>query len=124
MQTNGDRTPAQRPGSAAETSTGLDPDLSGVLCYVLGFVSGLLFVMIEQKNAGVRFHAYQSTVTFLGLFALSLAASILPLIGWIVGIFLPFVTVGLWLFLMFQAFQGVRYKLPVVGDWAEERASA
>lgn len=122
MNTNGDPTPSRRPGTMPDSSTGLDTQLAGLLCYLLGFVSGLLFLLVEQKDRDVRFHAYQSTLTFLGLFVASIAASIVPLIGGIVAFLLPFVTVGLWLFLMYQAFQGVRYKLPMIGDWAEERA--
>ncbi len=108
--------------SGSGSSTGIDTKLAGVLCYLLGFVSGLIFVLIEKKDRDVRFHAYQSVATFLGLFILNVAASMVPLVGGIVAFILPFVTFVLWLLLMVKAFQGVRYKLPIVGDWAEESA--
>ena len=113
--------PAAQPPSGG-SSTGLDTKLAGALCYLLGFVSGLIFVLIEKQDRDVRFHAYQSTATFLSLFVVSVAASMVPIVGWIVSIALPFVSLILWILLMVKAFQGVRYKLPVVGDWAEESA--
>ena len=52
------------------TSTGLDANLAGVLCYLLGFISGVAFLVLERQNGFVRFHAMQSTLTFLGLFGI------------------------------------------------------
>ena len=51
------------------SSTGLDPNLAGLLTYVLGFISGLVFLVLEKQNSYVRFHAYQSTIVFLALIA-------------------------------------------------------
>ena len=48
----------------AETSTGLKENTAGVLCYVLGWVTGIVFLIIEPKNKFVRFHALQSIITF------------------------------------------------------------
>ena len=47
-----------------KTSTGLDENVAGLLCYVLGWVSGLVFILIEQENNFVRFHAMQSIIVF------------------------------------------------------------
>ncbi|MBW2268616.1 MAG: DUF4870 domain-containing protein [Deltaproteobacteria bacterium] len=105
------------------SSTGLDPKLAGVLCYLLVFASGILFVLIEKEDRYVRFHAYQSTATFLAIFIVSVAASLLPLIGWMISAVLPLISLVLWILLMVKAFQGVRYKLPIVGDWAEEASA-
>ena len=112
---------ASSPGGGS--STGLDSKLASALCYLLGFVTGILFVLIEKQDRDVRFHAYQSTATFLGIFVVSVAASMLPLVGWIISVVLPFVSLILWILLMVKAFQGVRYKLPIVGDWAEEASA-
>lgn len=109
------------PGSGG-SSTGLDTTLASLLCYLLGFVSGIVFILIEKEDREVRFHAYQSTATFLALFVLSVAASVVPFFGWMIMAVLPLVSLVLWILLMVKAFQGVHYKLPVVGDWAEEAA--
>lgn len=104
----------------AGSTTGLDPNFAGVLCYLFGFVSGIVFVLIEKQDRDVRFHAYQSAATFLSIFVVSVAASMVPFFGWIIDMVLPLIALVLWILLMVKAFQGVRYKLPIVGDWAEE----
>ena len=108
--------------SGSGSSTGLDTKLAGVLCYLLGFVSGLIFVLIEKKDRDVRFHAYQSVATFAGLFVLGVVAGFVPFVGWIVSALLGPLSFVLWIVLMVKAFQGERFKLPLVGDWAEEQA--
>ena len=111
-----------------KTSTGLTENVAGLLCYVLGWVSGVVFFLIEQENKFVRFHAIQSIVTFGIITVVSIALSILGLIpflgaiftifNWIIGV-LAFV---LWIVLMVKAVKGAKYKLPWAGDFAEKRA--
>lgn len=104
-----------------KTSTGLEANIAGLLCYVLGWISGLVFILIEKENKFVRFHAMQSIIVF-GI--LNIAGIIL---GWIpfVGLFLwPLISVLgliLWIVLMVKAYQGIMYKLPWAGDLAERR---
>lgn len=104
------------------SSTGLDTKLAGLLCYAFGFVSGAVFLIVEQKDRDVRFHAYQSAITFGALFALGFVAPAMPFFGWLVSLLVAPCALILWIFLMWQAFQGERYKLPVVGEWAQEQA--
>jgi len=109
-----------------KTSTGLEANVAGLLCYVLGWVSGLVFILIEKENKFVRFHAVQSIVTFGSITVVSVVFSILaiiPYIGlvfgiinWIIGL-LAFV---LWIVLMVKAYQGATYKLPWAGNIAEK----
>ena len=111
-----------------KTSTGLSENVAGLLCYVLGWISGVVFILIEQENKFVRFHAIQSIVTFGSITIVSIALSILgsiPFLGvvfdianWIIGV-LAFV---LWIVLMVKAVQGTKYKLPWAGDFAEKRS--
>ena len=104
-----------------KTSMGLDENIAGLLCYVLWWVSGLAFFLLETDNKFVRFHALQSIVVF-GTVTIALLV-----LGWIpvVGIFFTSVVwligVILWIVLMIKAYQGQRYKLPVAGDFAEKR---
>jgi len=103
------------------SSTGLEPKIGGVLCYVLGAISGIVFLVIEKEDPFVRFHAFQSTATFVLLFVLSVVVGFVPVVGPMAQMLIGPATLILWVVLMVKAFQGERFKLPVVGDWAEEQ---
>lgn len=104
------------------SSTGLDPNLAGLLTYVLGFVSGLVFLVLEKQSPFVRFHAYQSTILFLAISITGFILGFIPLIGSLLGSVLGLASLVLWVVLMLKAYQGERFKLPILGDMAEERA--
>ena len=107
------------------SSTGLERNLASTLCYLLGFVTGVAFLVLEKKDGEVRFHAYQSLATFGGLFVISAVAGVIPLIGGLLATLVGPVGLVLWIVLMLKAYRGgERFKLPVVGDWAEEQAAA
>jgi uncharacterized membrane protein len=126
---------------AEKTSMNLDENLAGALCYVLAWITGIIFYFIEKENKFVKFHAMQSILTFLPLTILG------SILGWIgapkwnygggyynLGSFDPgipaliwaswviyAITVILWLVLMIKAYQGEKFKLPIVGDIAEKQ---
>jgi len=108
--------------SQEASSTGLDPNLAGLLCYLLGLITGIVFLIIEKENRFVRFHAYQSLAVFGALFVLSLIARFIPVVGTLISILLAPVGLILWILLMVKAYQGERYKIPLAGDWAEEQS--
>ena len=109
-----------QPDSAS--TTGLDSNVAGALCYVLGFVSGIVFLVVEKEDREVRFHAYQSLGTFLVFFVVSIAAGVVPVIGPIVSLLLTPVSVILWIVLIWKTFSGDRVELPIVGEWASTQA--
>jgi len=49
--------------SKSKTALGIDENIEGLLCYVLGFITGILFLVLEKDNKFIRFHAMQSIVT-------------------------------------------------------------
>ena len=103
-----------------KTSTGMNQNVAGLLCYLAGWVTGLIFFLIEKENRFVRFHAMQSIITFGGLSVLSIVLSWVPIFGWIL---LPLVSIAwliLWVILMVKAYQGQLFKLPMIGDMAEK----
>ena len=104
-----------------KTSSGLDENVAGALSYSLGWVSGLVFYHVEPQNAFIRFHAVQSMMVFGAACIAFLICLSIPLLGWILSIFVFYGSAALWLLLMFKAYQGERFKLPVVGRMAEER---
>jgi uncharacterized membrane protein len=106
---------------AAKTTLGVKENLEALLCYVFGWLSGAIFLVLEKENSFVRFHAMQSLATFLSLFILSVIAGFIPFIGWILAILIAPISIFLWVLLMYKAYKGERYKLPLIGEWAEEQ---
>jgi uncharacterized membrane protein len=110
------------PLHSEKTSTGLDANLAAALSYLVGFVTGIIFLVVEKENRFVRFHAMQSTLLFAGIVALDLLLQIVPILGALV-VFLVIIPVSavLWLVLMFKAYQGEEFKLPLIGALAADR---
>jgi uncharacterized membrane protein len=113
-------TPATPP---SETSIGLQPNIAGLLCYVAGWITGIVFLVIEKKSQFVKFHAWQSIMTFSVLTVASLIFSFIPVVGGVIAWIISILSFVLWIILMIQAGTGKMWKLPWVGDWAEKQAS-
>jgi uncharacterized membrane protein len=96
-------------------------NLMGAAAYLLGFVTGVIFLLVEKQSKFVRFHAMQSTILFGGIFILNIALGFVPVLGWLVGLLLSFAAFILWIVCMWKAFQGEMYKAPFVGDMAEQQ---
>lgn len=94
--------------------TGLPKNTAAALSYVLGWLTGIVFLLIE-KDPYVRFHAAQSIIIF-GILTIVAVIPFLWMIAplaWIVGFVL-------WLVLIFKAYQGEEFKLPWVSDLAKK----
>ena len=104
----------------AKTSLDLNENVEGLLCYIVGWITGIVFLVLEKENKFVRFHALQSILTFLPLSILAWLLRWIPFVGWALGILVGILTVILWLILMLKAYGGEKYKLPIVGDIAEK----
>lgn len=105
-----------------KTSLGIDENIEGALSYFLGFITGILFLIFEENNKFVRFHAMQSIIISVLLFAIVMILGIIPLF-WLMLPFIWLLEIILWLLLMFKAYQGEMFKLPVIGDIAEQQAN-
>ncbi|HEY2433620.1 MAG TPA: hypothetical protein VGI12_13170 [Vicinamibacterales bacterium] len=110
------------PQHTEKTSTGLEANLAAALTYLVGFVTGIIFLVVEKENRFVRFHALQSILVFAALVAIDILVQIVPILGALVFVvvILPASAI-LWLLLMFKAYQGEEFRLPVVGKIAAER---
>ena len=120
------------PASAHQpTSTGLAPNVAGLLSYVLGPITGIVFLVLEKENRFVRFHAAQSVAVGVALIIASILLTVLstilafiPILGWIIaaiaGLGFSLLTFVLWLLLMYKAFQGEEWEVPVVGKYARQ----
>jgi len=114
------------------SSTGLDANIAGALSYFFGLLSGAVFFAIETDSRFVKFHAMQSMLASVAAIVIWIVymvlASILvyiPVLGWLVMLLLwaglALGMLGVWLFSMFKAFQGERFKLPFIGEVAEKQ---
>jgi len=105
-----------------KTSTGFNANVAAALSYLVGFVTGIIFLLVEKENNFVRFHAMQSTLVFAGIVAVDILLQIVPILGALVVIFVVIpLSAILWLLLMFKAYQGEEFKLPLVGQMAADR---
>jgi len=98
----------------------MEENIEGALCYVLGWVTGIVFYLLEKENKFVKFHAMQSILTFLPLSVIGWIMMWIPFIGWAIGTLIWLLTLILWIVLMIKAYQGEMFKLPIVGDMAEK----
>jgi uncharacterized membrane protein len=105
------------------SSTGLKPNIAGLLSYLFTWVSGLIFYLIESKSQYVRFHAAQSIIVFGAISLVSILLWFIPFIGWAIQGLLGLLAFILWIILMLKAYQGERFKLPIAGDLAEQWAA-
>jgi len=129
----------------AKTSMNLDENIAGFLCYLGVWLTGIIFYLMEKDNKTVRFHALQSFLTFLPL---TILGAIFTMVGstttitytqtaygnfpsgvsqpfivlWYIGWVIYIIMIILWLILMIKAYQGEKFKVPVVGDIAEKHA--
>ena len=117
--------PAMAP--AVGTQSGLSENVAGLLCYVLGWVTGLIFYFID-KRPFVRFHAAQSIVVFGGLTIIRIVLSMLFVAGGAAGLSVGFglltlvsiLGVVLWILLMIKAYQGEKFRIPLAADLADQ----
>jgi uncharacterized membrane protein len=111
------------------SSTGLAPNVAGAIAYLLGPITGIILLVMEKDSPFVRFHAAQSTVLGVVMVVVSIVLSILsailavvPILGWLAAVLVNFVfgvvTFVLWILLMWKAFSGEEWEVPVVGSYA------
>jgi uncharacterized membrane protein len=113
----------------------MSANTAGLLCYVATWITGIIFVVLEKKSTFVKFHAWQSIMTFGVLTVVQIILSIISGIAlvtfslglWgvvhVLGVIVWVITVGLWIALMLLAYQGKMWKVPWAGNWAEKQAS-
>jgi uncharacterized membrane protein len=132
-QPAGQPAPASQ-NQAASGGTGMEENVASLLCYVLWWVTGIIFLIID-KRAKVRFHAAQSIVVFVGI---SVILWILREIfytnivlggfgmGWTLGYavysLVELAAVILWILLMVKAYQGQTFRVPIAADLADSLA--
>jgi uncharacterized membrane protein len=119
--------------ATAGTQSGLAENVAGLLCYVLGWVTGVIFFIID-KRPSVRFHAAQSIVVFGAMHIASILLRAIFGLGFTLGGWTGFslgsmlagivnlVCLVLWIVLMVKAYQGQRFEVPIAADIAKSLA--
>ena len=123
-------------GSAAPPPVAAAPmsqNVAAALCYVLGLVTGILFLILEpyKNDRLIRFHAFQSIFLHVAIIITWIAFGIvmgvmLHVVGFFLGAILwplfGLACLALWLYMMFSAYQGKTVVLPVIGQIAQQQA--
>jgi len=124
------------------TSMGMQPNVAAGVSYIFGWISGLIFFLMEKQNKFVRFHAMQSiclgalaavlwvlySILVVGALATATAspnaaAGGLGIMGMVfMLIWLAFFV--LWVVCLIQAFTGKWFKIPVIGEMAMKWSGA
>ena len=119
--------PAGAPVAVAATSEGLAENVAGLLCYLAGWITGIIFLLID-KRPWVRFHAAQSIAVFGGLTVIQIALSVMSstiggLLGFglmsMLGLLVGLITFILWILLMVKAYKHETFKVPIAAGIAE-----
>ena len=114
----------------------MDTNVVGALTYLVGFLTGIIFLVLDpyKSNSFVRFHAFQSiffNVAWIAFWIIwmILSAVLSPLTAGVYGLIalalmllFTIAGFGIWIFLMYQAYQQKLFKLPIVGKFAAEQA--
>lgn len=102
-----------------KTSLGLPENIEALLAYPLGFISGGILFALEKESKYVKFHAMQSILISVLLTVINMGIGVIPLFNLSLLLIGPCELLFL-IFLMFKAFTGEKFKIPVIGDQAEK----
>jgi uncharacterized membrane protein len=109
--------------AAAPAQGGLSDTAAGTIAYVT-IIPAIIFLAMEPYNRSsfVRFHSWQSIFLGVAAFAVHLILAVIPIIGWLLMVPVGLGFLVLWILVIFKASKGERYKLPFIGNYAEQQA--
>jgi uncharacterized membrane protein len=111
----------------------LESNVVALLCYLLWFVGGIIFLVLEpyKNDKFVRFHAFQSIflsivyfvfMVFWSGFLWSILGGSLWFILGPIGLIVRLGVLLLWIFLMFKAYNNEKFMIPFIGEIAAKQA--
>ncbi|PTL39429.1 DUF4870 domain-containing protein [Alkalicoccus saliphilus] len=107
--------------SSPTSSSGLSQNTAAALSYVLGFITGLIFLFLEKDNKFIRYHAMQSIVISVSLIILNTVLGFIPFIGWFFNLILAPVGLVIWIICIVKAYQGEWFEFPIAGPFSKEQ---
>ena len=120
---------------AASSSSSNDSNLFGALSYLIMPISSVATLLMKPEDKYVKFHSWQGIVLGVALFVIGMVLNLVsamvgatvPIVGFLVGLLVGrvwlLVEVLVWLYCMWNAYSGEKFKLPVLGDFAEKQAN-
>jgi uncharacterized membrane protein len=116
----------QYPPPVQPAQSGLSDNAAGALAYVT-IIPAIVFLIVEpyNRNSFIRFHSWQSIFLGIAAFAVDTIFSFIPIIGWF--ILIPLFMIAffvLWIIVIVKALKGERFKLPIIGKFAEQQAGS
>jgi|SRR5690349_2936562 uncharacterized membrane protein len=130
-------TPGPGANPAAAQTAGMSDNMAGALCYILGLITGILFLVLApyNQNRNIRFNAFQSIFLHVGWIAAWIVLSVvglgmhaIPFLGTLISLLLWLVLscggLVLWIYIMYKTYNGEKVVLPVIGPMAEKQAGA
>ena len=117
------RTAAPPAAAAQGTTGGMQDNVVGMLCYIT-IIPAIIFLVMEPYNRSpfIRFHAWQSIFFGITVAIVHFVLGVIPILGWILLLPVGIVFLILWIFVMIKASKGERYKIPFIGNFAEQAA--
>ena len=111
------------PGQTTSSSGGLEPNIAAALAYL--WIVAIIWLVMEpyNKDKFIRFHSFQALGFGVVVIIGNVVLSVIPFFGWALLPLWGLAAVLAWLFLMFKAFNKEKFKLPVIGDFAEQQAA-
>ena len=100
---------AEKQAGEGASTTSLEPNVAGLLCYLGVWITGIIFLVLEKKNNWVRFHAAQSLIVFGFLTLANIFLGWIPIIGTAFSVIIGITGFILWILLMVKAYNGERY---------------
>jgi len=111
------------PQTSSGSTGGLPSNIAAALAYI--WFIAIIWLIVEpfNKDRFVRFHSFQALGFGVAAFIISIGLAFVPFVGWFVLIPLRLLIFVLWLICIFKAFQNEKFKIPAIGDWAEQMAN-
>ena len=105
------------------SGSGLSPNVAALLAYLL-WIPAILWLVMEpyNKDRFIRFHSFQALFLGLAWVALSIVLTMIPILGWLLLLFLPFAGIIVAIFCAYKAYKNEWFKIPVIGEMAEKQA--
>ena len=114
------------PGPVAATpSSAMADNVAGMLAYIT-FIPAIIFLAMAPYNRSsfVRFHSFQCIFFSVALFVIHLVLGFIPVLGWALSLLVSLAALALWIVVLIKAYQGQKFKIPIIGDLAEKQAMA